>query len=163
MNDRSLVAGIVLVAVGLYIVLSRSLGFGGAGPLLLLIGAIFLTLSAARRWRGPIAPGAILMGLGAGILLQVPLEAWVPRWATIVLGLGAGFLLAAVLEAAAGRLRRPGPIVPGVILVVIALVAAAGERLSLDRFFRHLELWWPWALVAVGVVLLVRAFRGRHT
>lgn len=163
MRDRGLVAGIVLVAVGVYIILSRSVGFGGAGPLLILIGTVLLALSAVRRWRGPIAPGAILMGLGAGLLLQGPWESWIPRWATIVLGLGLGFLLAAVLEAAAGRLRRPGPIAPGVILVAIALFAAANQRLNLDRFFRRLELLWPWALVALGILLVVRALKGRQT
>ncbi|HKD10836.1 MAG TPA: hypothetical protein VKE50_02130 [Thermoanaerobaculia bacterium] len=163
MRDRGLVAGIVLAAVGVYIILSRSVGFGGAGPLLILIGTVFLALSAARHWRGPIAPGAILMGLGAGLLLQGSWESWMPRWATIVLGLGAGFLLAAALEAAAGRLRRPGPIAPGVILVVIAIVAAANQRLNLDPFFRHLDFLWPWALVALGLILVFRALKGRQT
>jgi hypothetical protein len=163
MNDRGLIAGVVLVTVGLYIILSRTVGVNGAGPILLLIGTIFLILSALRRWRGPIAPGAILLGLGAGFLLQGPLDSWMPRWATIVLGLGAGFLLAAALEAAAGRLRRPGPIVPGVILVAIALVASAGERLELSRLFLWLDMLWPWALVAGGVLLVVTALRRRVT
>lgn len=163
MSDRGLVAGVVLVIVGLYIILSRTVGFGGPGPILLMIGAILLILSAARRWRGPIAPGAILVGLGAGFLLQGPFGDWMPRWATILLGLGAGFLLAAALEAAAGRLRRPGPIVPGVILVAVALVAAASQWLDLTRLFVWLDTVWPWLLVLAGVLLVGRALRGRST
>jgi hypothetical protein len=163
MTDRGLVAGVVLVAVGLFIILSRTVGFSGPGPILLLIGSIFLILSAARRWRGPIAPGAILIGLGAGLALQDRFESWMPRWGSILLGLGAGFLLTAGVEAATGRLRRRGPIVPGVILVAIALIAAASERWNLAGFFRSLQALWPWALVAAGVLLVVRALRERRT
>jgi hypothetical protein len=163
MKDRGLVAGIVLVLVGLYIVLSRTVGFGGPGPILFLLGVIFLTLSALRRWRGPILPGAVLLGLGSGFLLQRALGGWMPGWATILLGLGAGFLLAAALEAAAGRLRHPGPIVPGAILVATALVAALSQRAELTHFLFWLDTLWPWALVIGGVLLVITALRGRRT
>jgi hypothetical protein len=162
MSDRGFFAGVVLLAVGLYIILSRSLGLTGAGPILLLIGAIFLILSAARRWRGPIAPGAVLIGLGAGLMLQNRFESWMPRWGTILLGLGAGFLLAAALEAATGRLRRRGPIVPGLILVSIALIAAASEHWNLGGFFLWFHTLWPWALVVAGVLLVWQALKGRR-
>jgi len=163
MSDRGLVAGVVLVLIGLYILLSRRVGFSGPGPILLLIGSGFLILSALRRWRGPIAPGAILVGLGAGFLFQGPLETLLPRWATLVLGLGAGFLLAAALEAAAGRLRGPGPIVPGTILVATAIVAAVAERFDLSRLVSWIGVVWPWALVAAGAVLVVTALSRRKT
>jgi hypothetical protein len=163
MNDRGLVAGVVLLLIGLYILLSRRVGFSGPGPILVLIGSGFLILSALRRWRGPIAPGAILVGLGAGFLFQGPFDSFLPRWATLVLGLGAGFLLAAALEAAAGRLRAPGPIVPGAILVVTALLAALVERFDLSRLFRWVGVVWPWALVLAGAALVIAALRARKT
>lgn len=157
MTDRGLGAGLVLLLVGLYIVLARTVGFGGPGPVLLLIGSILVLLSAARRWRGPIAPGAVLVGLGAGLILQTPFDAWMPHWATVLLGLGAGFLLAAALEEAAGRTRATWPIVPGITLVVIALVAAASQRLDLARAFQRLDAVWPWTLVVAGLLLVARA------
>jgi hypothetical protein len=163
LSDRGLVAGVVLLLIGLYILLSRRVGFSGPGPILLLIGSGFLILSALRRWRGPIAPGAILVGLGAGFLFQGPMESLLPRWATLVLGLGAGFLLAAALEKAAGRLRAPGPIVPGTILVGTALLAAVVERFDLTRLFRWIGVVWPWALVLAGVALVVLALARRKT
>src|SRR5262249_46147131 len=163
MSDRGLVAGVVLVLIGLYILLSRRVGFSGPGPILLLIGFGFLILSALRRWRGPIAPGAILVGLGSGFLFQGLLENFLPRWATLVLGLGVGFLLAAALEAAAGRLRAPGPIVPGSILVATALLAGVAERFDLSRLVRWIGAVWPWALVAAGAALVIAALKGHRT
>jgi hypothetical protein len=163
MSDRGLVAGVVLFLIGLYILLSRRVGFSGPGPILFLIGSGFLILSALRRWRGPILPGAILVGLGAAFLFQRPMEALLPWWATVVLGLGVGYLLAAALEAAAGRLRAPGPIVPGTILVATALLAAVVERFDLSRLFRWIGVVWPWALVLAGIALVTLALARRKT
>jgi len=163
-NDRrGLIVGVVLLILGGFFLLSRTFRFSGPGPILLLIGAIFLALSVLRRARGPLLPGAVLVGLGSGFLLRQPLEAILPHWATIVLGLGAGFLLVAALDRATGRDRRPSPLVPGIVLVLVAIVGALTRQEALREAFARLRDLWPWALVLAGVALVAQAvFRKRR-
>jgi hypothetical protein len=165
-NDRrSLTVGVVLLLLGAFFLFSRTFNFSGPGVTLSLIGTIFLALSALRGMRGPLLPGGILLGLGVGFLLRTPLEWALPRWATIVLGLGAGFLLVALLDRIAGRSgRRPSPLVPGVILVAIALFGALGQNTPILEVVERVQDLWPWALVAAGVVLVGQALlRTRKT
>jgi hypothetical protein len=163
-NDRrSLTIGVVLLLLGAFFLLSRTFNFSGPGVILALIGAIFLALSAVRGMRGPLLPGGVLLGLSAGFLLRTPLEWLLPRWATIVLGLGAGFLLVALLDRVAGRGgRRPSPLPPGVILVAVALFAALAQRTPILDVLGRVENLWPWALVAVGVLLVGQALLRRR-
>lgn len=158
MNDRrGLLVGVILLIVGGFFVLSRTFRFSGPGPILVLIGAIFLALSALRRARGPLLPGGVLLGLGSGFLLREPLADVFPHWATLLLGLGAGFLLVAALDRAAGRDRRPSPLVPGVVLVLVALVGALTRQETFREAFARLQDLWPWALVLAGVALVAQA------
>lgn len=164
MNDRrSFVVGVVLLVLGTFFVLSRTFRFSGPGPILVLIGAIFLALSALRRARGPLLPGGVLLGLGSGFLLREPLEPIFPAWATLLLGLGSGFLLVAALDRAAGRDRRPSPLLPGIVLILVALFGALTRQEALREALAHLRDLWPWALVLAGVALVAQAFlRGRR-
>jgi len=162
MNDRrTLSAGIILVFVGAFLLLRNVVVFQNTGWILILIGAIFLALSALRSFRGPLFPAGILLGLGAGFLLREPLESWLPRWAVLLLGIACGFLLVAAIDAATGRRRRPAPLVPGAILLVVVFFAALARRVDLEEFFTGLSRLWPWILIAVGVVLIVAALRRR--
>lgn len=159
MNDRrSLTAGLVLLVLGGFFLLSRTYHLSGPGVTLSLIGAIFLVLSAVRGFRGPLLPAGVLLGLGAGFLLRDPLAALLPPWATIVLGLGAGFLLVALLDRVVGHAgRRPSPLVPGFILVAVALFGALVQHTPILDVLRRVESLWPWALVVAGALLVVQA------
>ncbi len=166
MNDvrdrRGLNLGVALLCIGVYFTLQHSLHFHGPGPLLLLIGTILLVVSALRNFRGPLVAAGVLLGLGAGYLLRDPLDRWMPGWATLLLGLGSGLLLVALLDRSAGRERRPTPLVPGVILVAIAVVTAlAGNMRIPEALYDSVWRFWPFALVAAGLLLVVRAFRTR--
>lgn len=163
-RGSTLPLGIVLLLMGLFFVLSRSFHWTGPGATLLLIGAIFLALSAARGFRGPLLPGAILLGLGLAFLLQPQLEPVFPRWAAILLGLGAGFLLVAAIDRAGGRERRPSPLLPGVVLILLAGLGALSRRAPVFEFLSGLVNYWPWALVATGALLVGQSFvRRRRT
>ena len=158
MNDRrGLAVGVVLLLLGTFFVLSRTFGFSGPGPILVVIGAIFLALSALRRARGPLLPGGVLLGLGSGFLAREPLEPIFPHWATLLLGLGAGFLLIAALDRAAGRDRRPSPLVPGVVLLLVALVGALTRQEAVREALAGVRHLWPWALVLAGAALVGKA------
>ena len=163
MNDRrSLALGVVIVLVGAFFLLRRSVELAGPAPILLLLGAILLALSALRSFRGPLLPGGVLLGLGAGFLLQAPLEPWLPRWAALLGGLSAGFLLVAGLDRAAGR-HRERWLAPGLVLLAVTLGAALARRWNLAAFFERLAFLWPWLLVVAGAWLLVTALRGRKS
>lgn len=158
MNDRrSLAVGVVFLLLGTFFVLSRTFEFSGPGPILVLIGAIFLALSALRRARGPLLPGGVLVGLGSGFLLRGPLEPTFPHWATLLLGLGAGFLLIAVLDRATGRDRRPSPLVPGAVLILVALFGALTRQEAVRELFAGVRDLWPWALVLAGAAIVAQA------
>ncbi len=161
MDRRTLSLGIILTALGVFFLLRHTINFSGPGPLLLFLGALLLTLSALRSFRGPVLPGGVLLGLGAGFLLQPVLEPWLPRWGSLVLGLGVGFLLVASLDRAAGRGRSPAPLVPGAILVVVAAAAALAKAVRLEVLLPALTRLWPWLLVAAGVALVATSLRRR--
>jgi hypothetical protein len=161
-NDRrGLSLGVVLALVGAFFLLRQSVAFSGPGPTLLLLGAIFLAISALRSFRSPLLPGGVLLGLGCGFLLQNALEPWMPRWATLLAGLGAGFLLIAALDRAAGHDRRGPWIAPALILLGTAAGAAIARQVRLTDFFERVAFLWPWLLVAAGVWLVFTALRRR--
>ena len=160
-DRRNLTLGVVLLFLGVYFLLWRTLDFSGPGAILVLLGAIFLTLSALRRLRGPLLPGGVLLGLGSAFLMQDRLSGFLPRWATLLLGLGCGFLLVAALDKAAGRDRQPAPVIPGTILVVIALVAALARQVDLTEPLRILGSIWPWLLVLGGIALIATSLARR--
>ena len=138
-RGSTLPLGIVLLLMGLFFVLSRSFHWTGPGATLLLIGAIFLALSAARGFRGPLLPGAILLGLGAG------------------------FLLVAAIDRAGGRERRPSPLLPGVVLVLLAGLGALSRRTPVLEVLAGVRDLWPWALVVAGALIVGQALWRRKT
>ena len=161
-DRRGVNLGVIFLCVGLYLILRRSFHFHGPAPVLLLIGTVLLVVSALRNFRGPLVAAGVLLGLGVGYLLRDPLEPWMPGWATLLLGLGSGLLLVAGLDRTAGRERRPTPLVPGLILVTIAMITALAANIRVpDRLYEAVWRFWPFALVAGGLLLLIQGFRGR--
>lgn len=159
---RDVTAGVVLILLGAYFLLRHRLSLSGPGPILLIIGAAFFLVSALRAFRGPLLPAGVCLGLGAGFLLREPLATWMPGWGVLVLGLGAGFLLVAAIDARGGRTgRRPAPLVPGLVLLAVAVGSAVGRRVDLSGIAQSLAVAWPWLLVALGVLLVITSLRGR--
>jgi 3-hydroxybutyryl-CoA dehydrogenase len=110
---RGLNLGIVLVAVGGYLLLRRELSFRGPAPILLLIGVILLVFSSLRQWRGPNVGAGVLLGLGTAFAARDRFVAVMPHWALMLLGIGAGLLLGAALEAWAAVRRVRARSCPG--------------------------------------------------
>lgn len=152
--------GVALVALGLYILLERSLNIHGPGPILLVIGAALFAVAGMRRFQGPLVPAGVLLGLGAAFLVRDPLEPWVPSWATILCGIGAGLILASVLDRREGR---RGPSVAGVVLIVVAIGATLATNLHISIGLRE-QLWrlWPFVLLVAGVLLVFQALSGKR-
>ena len=160
MNEqKGLRFGLVLILVGAFLLLRRFVDLSSPGPIVLLVGGILFVLSALRRFRGPLLPACVLLGLGAAIMLRGPLSEWFPEPATMMLGLGCGFLAVAALDVFANHVRGPGPRIAGAVLVGVAILAALARRFDLAAVLAQIEPYWPWLLVAVGAVLIATSLR----
>lgn len=156
---RGLTIGIVLLALGVFFLVRQSIPVSGPAPILLLIGAILFALSAARRFRGPLLPAGVLLGLGAGFLLRGPLSPWLTESGSIVLGLGCGLLAVVAIDASMGRHRGPAPLVGGLVLIAVAVGSAVSRSYDLTAVREALDRAWPWLLIAAGIVLVAASLR----
>ena len=146
---REQVPGIALVVIGATLLLLLQIGAPGE-VVVALVGAALLVVYAATRVYGFLVPGGIVTGLGVGLVVEPVLG----RPGAPLLGLAGGFALVALIDRLSAG-RRPGgwwPLVPGGVLAAIGLAQAIGDVAWLAR-------WWPVALIAWGVVLLVRRLR----
>jgi hypothetical protein len=140
------VLGLLLIAIGGALLLAITTDVGGE----LVVGALgagFLVAYATTGAYGLLVPGAILTGLGTGIVIA---EQGGPEEA-VVLGLGLGFLAIAVVDVLRGS---PGgawwwPLIPGAILTTVGASEMVGMR-DLGRYVV------PAILILIGVGLLIR-------
>jgi hypothetical protein len=138
--------GLFLILIGAALLGATTTGLGGE-VVVAFLGIAFLAAYAATRAYGLLIPGAILSGLGAGIIAE---SAGAPGEA-VVLGLGLGFLAIPVVDLLVAR-PRPAwwwPLIPGGILTVIG----AAELTGIDDAARYLV---PVLLIVIGAALLLR-------
>jgi hypothetical protein len=157
-----MVFAIVLIAIGLIGVITQvwkpSADVGGW--VVLVIGLGFLAAFASTRRYGYSIPGGIMTGLGAGIVVSQAFT-----WKTgegeggaVVLGLGLGFLSILLLQRFAVEVRNSWwPVIPGGILTAVGAALLIGGQAvkALD--------YWGVAVVAIGLLVLWRAFTARGT
>lgn len=146
--DRGMVLGIVLILVGL-VLYFEDWEWLDADWILVILGVVFLAVYLAKRRFGLLVAGSILAGLGAGQLLEDSLLRTVDAEA---MGLAIGFVAISAIALAVEGSRLWWPLVPGGILIVVALPGAAG---LVDFLLAN----WPLLLVLAGVVLVVRGWR----
>ena len=148
-DRQRFIAGVVLVLIGLGFYLVQQLETVGTEVVMLIIGAAFLVAYFYQRAYGLLVPACILMGLGLGALLQD--RFW---WANdgTQLGLGVGFLAIYLIARLYQRESHWWPLIPGGILVLIGIPRTA----MVIRFLRD---YWALILVAIGLLVLVGAFR----
>lgn len=163
-NPR-VITGVVVVALGLVMLLATVTDTLLLDQMIvLLLGVIFLAWGVAVRHPGPLIPGCILTGLGAGILLSQWLSTSISGQAQggiVTLGLGLGFLLIMPMQQ---YFTRQGthwwPLIPGGILSVTGLGLLLGDAgLTMLTWVGRL---WPLALIGVGVALLYQAVRSQR-
>jgi hypothetical protein len=149
------VGGAVLIAIGAALLLGQLVGETGQFVLLGL-GLVLLLLFAVSRNPGTLIGGGIVTGLGAGVLVAANTDGDIAG-AAVMFGLGLGFI-GVWLVGMLMRIKETTiwPLIPGAILVVLGFVVLAGSETA-----QAFELLWPVALIAIGVVVLVAAVRGR--
>lgn len=148
-RNRRATAGVVLIAVGLALYLLERVEGLDHGAILALVGAGFLVAYFLRRNYGLLVPGGILTGLGLGRLADRTLST---LGDPTLLGLGLGFLSIYAIALAFERRTQVWPLIPGTILVLLAVPGT-------ERLFELLFDNWPLLLAAIGVVLLVTGLR----
>jgi hypothetical protein len=140
--------GVLLVLLGLVLLVATQTGFGG----ILVPGAVGLCLLAAYAYRqrhGLLVAGSVLTGLGAGLVLE---DRFGGGGAAVLAGLGAGFVSFFAIDCLHGLHRAHWwPLLPGAVLLLAAADVATGSLVTLG----WLAGWWPVALVALGVLILV--------
>jgi hypothetical protein len=155
-RDRgALVAGIVVIGIGLFLLLAQLVPDTGTW-IPLIVGLVFLAAALYRREYGFLVPGGIISGVGVGVLLEPALdEPW--TGAVMLLSIAAGFASIWVL----GQLMRlpqnhPWPLVPASIIALVAGVQLADA--DVDGVLR----WWPLIIIAFGVVIIGSALVRRR-
>jgi hypothetical protein len=140
------ILGLLLIGIGgaLLVVVTTDVG----GELVVaVIGVAFLVAYAATRAYGLLIPGAILTGLGTGI---VAATLGGPD-ALVVLGLGLGFITIAVVDVLQGAQGGAWwwPLIPGGILTTVG----ASELVGVADIGRYVV---PAILILIGIGLLAR-------
>jgi hypothetical protein len=159
-RKSNLAVGVILVAVGGVLLVTRFVPMESAPAWLLGLGAGLALIGIVGASYGALVGGMVLLGLGAGMVLGDHGVANIAAGTWIVLGLGAGFVGIYILALILKLRSHWWPLVPGVILLGVGGA----------RYVRHFALispqvemavrtWWPAALVVVGIWILVRAVR----
>ncbi len=145
------VSGVTLIGIGLLLFwLTRAENFADAVRFF-VIGSLFLGAYLYSKNYGLLIPGCLLLGLGAGKLLERMERFDEPGQ----LGLGAGFVAIFVIALLYEKRAHWWPLIPGGVLLISAF--AIGEELRRFLFSGGL----PLVLVVIGVIILLGTFTKR--
>jgi hypothetical protein len=164
-DNPRIITGVVVIALGLVMLVATVTDSQLVGQMIvLLLGVIFLAWGVMVRHPGPLIPGCILSGLGAGIVLSQWLSASISGQAQggiVTLCLGLGFLLIMpVMQFVTRQRAHWWPLIPGGILILTGFGLLLGDAgLTMLTWIGRL---WPLALIGVGGALLYQALRSQR-
>ncbi|MXW00678.1 MAG: hypothetical protein F4000_04670 [Holophagales bacterium] len=148
-------AGLALIVLGGVLLFLERLDSGAHGYLLfILIGGVFVAGYLYKRAFGLLIPGALLLGIGGGLVFEDLHSGPFVDGDNVALGLGLGFILIYVASLLYERQNRWWPLIPGGLLVIASLPEFVWVDDVLD--------FWPVAVMAVGVLLLFRGVASRQ-
>ena len=147
---NQIAAGAALIVIGIIALSLQYFEEPGRAIVLLVAGGSFIAAYFYSDIYGMLIPGGILSGLGLGSLADWQDVA--VRDANAV-GLGIGFAAIYLIERVHRRRAHWWPLIPGVILIGSGLGARFGDVGHI------LWRWAPVILVALGVLMVVKAIR----
>jgi hypothetical protein len=148
-NRRGVVAGAVLILLGLVFLADQLVGGFGDSAILFLIGGAFIAGYFFYRNYGLLIPGCILVGLAFGSVGE-DTAFGIGDFSSV--GLGLGFIAIYLIDLAYSGETHWWPLIPGAILVVTGL---AQDNEAIENLFR---VGWPLILVLIGLLILAGAF-----
>lgn len=159
-RSSQLTLGVVLLVTGSAVVAARMVPAESAPAALLGVGLALGLLAVIRRVYWALVAGWILIGVGAGTLLGDRAVAGLVKSSWLLLAVGGSFIAIYLVDLLLKIRGHWWPLVPGV-----ALLAVWAGRVS--RQFTVIpppivavaRAWWPVALMAVGLWLVVRGAR----
>lgn len=144
------ILGIVLITIGLGALALNAYPDSG-GVIVAAVGLGLVGIFVATRAYAALVPGAIMAGIGLGIVLSERVVGQ-GTGGPIVAGLGLGFVAIWVVGGLFhAEEHHPWPLIPGGILLTVGLMLMLG-----GAAVNVLE-YWPVVLVAIGAILLGRA------
>lgn len=163
--DGGMIAGVILVLVGLLALFRNWLPFDAAQffttYLFLILGLALIAAGIYTREPGWFIPGGILTGLGAGFAFLVgPLAGLVADEAAagaFMLGLAGGFALITVLSLLFSHTHYWWALIPAAVVGLVGLAVGYGGVFW--RATMWLQWLWPIALIVLGGFVL---WRTRH-
>jgi len=150
-QQRGILIGSGLIVLGLLLLVAQFYGGLVDALIPLVMGGGFILAYALRRQYGWLIPGGLLTGVGVSGLLEYLLG---PPSDLSALGLGVGFLLIYLIDRLYRGATSRWPLVPGAVLTLLSLAE------NLPQFEAWLTIGWPALLILLGLLLLIRTFRG---
>jgi membrane-bound ClpP family serine protease len=157
--------GIILVVIGAVALLAPYIDWN----LLFLpaLGVGFLIWGALQREVGLLIPGGILAGIGFGVLANSWLGPGTYRFdsdvdsAAFLLCFAAGWGTITLFSKLFTDETHWWPLIPGGIMAALGAALLAGGTVRAVLLFAN--TWWPLALVVLGLYLIVKEWRRRHS
>ena len=153
-NQRSrVISGVTLIGIGLLLFWLTRVEDIADSVLFFVIGSLFLGAYLYSKNYGLLIPGCLLLGLGAGTLLE-KMDRLDEPWQ---IGLGGGFVGIFVIALLYEKRAHWWPLIPGGVLLISAF--EIGEELMQFLFSGG----WPLVLVVIGVIILLGSFKKRRS
>ncbi len=152
LGKRKVAGGVLLLIAG-WALLDRYTTFNAQLAVPLLLGVIFTGWSILVREWGLLVPGGILSGLGLGMVLQRSTDlSRAAESGVFLLSFAGGWLLITVLSSTVFKRRVLWPLIPAVVLSLLAGAQIAGT--GFRQGVRVAQDYWPWALLVLAAWLL---------
>ena len=158
--DSRVTFGAVLIAVGAMLLATRFVALETGPAWLLGVGLGLALLAILRRAFPTLVGGMVCLGVGAGLVLAEHGVAELPLGTWLLFALGAAFVGVWLLSLILQMRARWWPAPVGVALLVLGGVRLV-RRFALlpPEVVAAVRAWWPAALVAAGIWMVLRPSR----